>query len=104
MSYSYTKPIASKIFKYKKALQDFKFNDPSFAKQITTDSCGCSLSRYKYGPVGHVITGDLNIVSNTKLKQMVAKGPKYRQALPINWSHNFKLLMDSVEDYARKWA
>jgi hypothetical protein len=28
-----------------------------------------------------------------------AKGPK-----SINWKHNSKILMDSVEDYARQWA
>jgi len=33
-----------------------------------------------------------------------AKGPKYREPKPINWKHNFKILMDSVEDYARQWA
>ena len=30
---------------------------------------------------------------------MFAKGPK-----SINWKHNFEILMDSVEDYARQWA
>jgi hypothetical protein len=30
---------------------------------------------------------------------MFAKGP-----ISINWKHNFKILMDSVQDYARPWA
>jgi len=33
-----------------------------------------------------------------------AKGPKYREHKSINWKHNFKILMDSIEDYARQWA
>jgi hypothetical protein len=33
-----------------------------------------------------------------------AKGPKYREPKSINWKHNFKILMDSVEDYVRQWA
>jgi hypothetical protein len=33
-----------------------------------------------------------------------AKGAKYREPKSINWKHNFKILMDSVEDYARQWA
>jgi hypothetical protein len=33
-----------------------------------------------------------------------AKGPKYREPKSINWKHNFKILMDSVEDYARQWV
>ena len=34
----------------------------------------------------------------------IDKGPKYREPKSINWKHNFKILMDSVEDYARQWA
>ena len=66
--------------------------------------CSCSTSPFKYGPIGHVITGDLNLVDNRKLKNILAKGPKFREPQPINWKYNFKLLMDSVEDYARRWA
>jgi hypothetical protein len=30
--------------------------------------------------------------------------PKYREPKSMNWKHNFKILMNSVEDYARQWA
>jgi hypothetical protein len=33
-----------------------------------------------------------------------AKGPTYREPKSINRKHNFKILMDSVEDYARQWT
>jgi hypothetical protein len=33
-----------------------------------------------------------------------AKGSKYREPKSINWKHSFKILIDSVEDYARQWA
>ena len=33
-----------------------------------------------------------------------AKGPNYREHKSINRKHNFKILLDSVEDYARQWA
>jgi hypothetical protein len=104
VSYTYTKPIASRIFNYKKVLQDFKFDNQNSNSQTMMDSCSCSRSNFMYGPVGHVITGDLAIVNNSKLQELLAKGPKYRQPQSINWKQNFKLLMDSVEDYARKWA
>jgi len=57
---------------------------------------------FNYIPVGHVITGDLFIVVNGKLRNTLRKGPKYREPQHINWSQSFKLLMDSVEHYARK--
>ena len=81
-------------------MQDFNTDDLK-NKQTT---CSCSSSPFNYMPAGHVITGELNLVSNEKLKNLLYKGPKYRLPNQINWKHNFKILMDSVEDYARQWA
>jgi len=46
--------------------------------------------------------GDLAIVTNDKLRNTLRKGPKYCESKHIN--RNFKLLMDSGENYHRKWA
>jgi hypothetical protein len=46
------------------------------------------------------ITGDLKIINNTSLRDMSARGPKYCERTSINCRHNFKHIMDSVEDYA----
>ena len=100
ISYTYTNPVASKIFNHKNALKDVNVHDI----KSKPPSCNCSTSQYKYDAAAHIITGDLNIVSNDMLRQLLAKGPKYREAQPINWNHTFKLLMDSVESYARGWA
>ena len=100
ISYTYTTPIATKIFNYKQVLQDLNIND---FKSKPPD-CTCASSPFVYDPAGHVITGDLNIISNISLRSVLAKGPKYREPKSINWKHNFKILMDSVEDYARQWA
>jgi len=45
----------------------------------------------------------LNIIYTENLRKIFAKGPKYREPQSINWIHNFKLLMDSMEDNAEKW-
>ena len=34
---------------------------------------------------------------------MISRGPKFREPLNINWKHNFKIIMDAVEDDARRW-
>ena len=31
---------------------------------------------FYYEPHGHVITGDLKVIDNAKLRELVAKGPK----------------------------
>ena len=76
-------------------IDDFKAKPPD---------CTCASSPFIYNPTGHDITGDLKIISNTSLREVFAKGSKYREPNSINWKHNFKILMDSVEDYARQWA
>ena len=44
-------------------------------------------------------------LSTTPIREVFVKGPKYHdEPKSINWKHNFKILMDSVEDYARQWA
>jgi hypothetical protein len=71
-----------------------------FLLQFTaSDDCTCAISPFIYYPTSHVITGDLKIINNTSLRDVLPKGPK-----SINWKHNFKTLMDSVEDYARQLA
>ena len=101
ISYSYTKPIASKLFNYKQTLQQLNVDD---LRTTPPAPCSCSASPYNYGPAGHIVTGDLDIIQNGKLRELFMKGPKYREAPSINWNVNFKILMDSVEKFAREWA
>ena len=46
---------------------------------------------------------DLNIIQHESLRKVISHGPKFREPQHINWKHNFKLIMDAVEDYARRW-
>ena len=100
ISYSYTRPIASKIFTYKQSLQDWRFTN----HDVHNPSCSCSSSQFLYSPPGHIVTGDLNIIQNKQLRDLISKGPKYREFHSFSWKYNFKLIMDSVEEYARKWT
>ena len=43
-------------------------------------------------------------LTNEKLKDIISKGPKYQEPKPFSLKYNFKLIMDSVEDFARRWA
>ena len=67
-------------------------------------ACSCKASEFCYNPDGHIITGDLNIVRISKLRDILSKGPKYRKPRPFTWKQNSKLILDSVEEYARRWA
>ena len=48
--------------------------------------------------------GDLNIVRNIKLRDLLSKGPKYREPVSYSWHQNFDIIMDACEEYARRWA
>jgi hypothetical protein len=90
-----------KKINYKHVLRDLNIYD---FKSKPPPDCTCATSPFIYNPTGHVITGDLKIINNTSHTRVFAKGPKYREPKSINWKHNFKILMDCVEDYARQWV
>ena len=95
ISYSYTR---SKLFKYRQSLQDWCFTNHEY----DSPPCSCCWSQFSYQSAGYIVTGDLNIVDNTCLRDLISKGPKYREPQKFSWKYNFKLIMDSVEDYAKK--
>ena len=100
ISYSYSSPIAPKIFNYKNVLQGLN------TENITRNpsACSCKASEFYYNPAGHNITGDFNIVRSSKLRDTLSKGPKYREPRSFTWKQNSKLILDSVEEYSRRWV
>ena len=100
ISYTYTPTIASKLFNYKQTLQSLDIDHLI----LNPPTCSCSSSPFNYSPAGHIITGDVDIVKNEDLKSLIRKGPKFREPQSFNWRHNFVSIMNSVEDYAKRWA
>ena len=67
--------------------------------------CECNTSSHLYQPYGHVIiTGDRSIIPNSKLRDLIAKGPKYRETCKVDWEKHLSLLCDAVDQYAFQWA
>ena len=92
-SYTYTKTIASTFFNFSSPLSDLDYhqfhNNPS--------QCECNTASHLYQPYGHVITGDLSIIPNSKLRDLIAKGPKYREPCNVDWDKNLSLLYEAVD-------
>ena len=55
-----------------------------------------------YEPHGHVITGDLRVIENARLRELVAKGPKYREPNRVNWKTTETMFLESIDLYAKK--
>ena len=51
-----------------------------------------------------IITGDLKIIENAKLRELVSKGSKYREPNKINWKATENMIFESIDFYAERWA
>ena len=70
ISYTYTKTIASKIFNFSSTLSGLDYHQ--FHKNPSQCECN-NLTSHLYQPYGDVITGDLSIIPNSKLRDRVQK-------------------------------
>ena len=56
----------------------------------------------EYGLYDHVLTGDLSFFKNGELKNLIRKGPKFREPSKIVWSRKKEIVFDAK--YAAAWA
>jgi len=71
-------------------------------KALTT--CNCSNSAFCDPHHGHIVTGDLRIIENRKLRLLISKGPAYREKANINWLKFLKEVKKGLNDCTNKWA
>ena len=100
ISYKYSNTVTAKILNFNDNVRNIGID--GFIK--SPPSCDCVSSPFRYAPHGHVITWDFDIIPNEDLKQLLLKGPNYREQTSINWGYIIKLIFTATEDYARKWA
>ena len=100
MSYEYTSTVASKIFNFAPALSNLNVSEYLSNPQ----TCQCKESRFCYEPYGHVITGDLRVTENARLRELVAKGPKYGAPNGVNWKATETMFLESIDFYAKNWS
>ena len=70
--HKYNKPIRNTVFNFNKLVSDLDI----YAN--TPDTCDCKDSKFIYPAAGHIITGNLKIISNSRIRYIVSKSPKYR--------------------------
>ena len=64
----------------------------------------CSESVYSDPHHGHVVTGDLRIIGNSKLRKLFSKGPNYRENKTINYQKCMSEICKSLDECAAKMA
>ena len=96
--YSLSNTIRNKIFNYKKTVENINTVD-TVTYGTGIDSCNCANSSFLDDHHGHIITGDLRIIQNNKLRKIISKGPNYREARTINWKKckaNIRIGLENV--------
>ena len=79
-------PIRSKILNYKETVSSLRIvvdEDISFVENLP--SCNCENSEFSDPYHKHIISGDLRIITNTKLRKLFSKGPNYREPKMLNY-------------------
>ncbi|KAL5263394.1 hypothetical protein ACHWQZ_G008682 [Mnemiopsis leidyi] len=69
-AFSYTKPIRNRVLNY---IEESRSTDPP---PVT---CDCSSSEFMDPTLGHVVTGNLAVIKNSKLRNLLNKGLTYRE-------------------------
>ena len=91
--YKYSKPIRSAIFNFNKHVSDLDI------ETCTPDFLDYKDSKYVYPTAGHVITGNLKIISDSQIRSIRAKGPKYRFPAQTDFQKCFENIAASLNVY-----
>ena len=87
-------PIRSKILNYRETVSSLKIfvdDDVSFVENLP--SCDCLNSEFCDPHHKHIVSGDLRIIRNSKLRKLISKGPNYREPK----MQNFRKCRESIE-------
>ena len=98
--YKLRAPIALQFCNYSKFLKSLTIND---IKNIVTSDCACDLHKsFVCEDYGHVFTGDLNLVENDTLKEVMQFGTKFRLDYHETWENVIVNLENDLSENARR--
>ena len=89
--------IRNKILNYKETVEEI-FIEDEVSFTTNTGECQCSQSRFCDLNHKHIITGDLRIVENVKLRKLLTKGPNYREPKTINFNHCKSAITTAIDE------
>ena len=96
--YKYNKQIRSTIFNFNKIATDIDIDSN------TPDSWDGQNSNYLYPFAGHVIAGNLNVIPDARVRNIISKGPKYRFPSEIDFLKCRREIAASLNDLSNRWC
>lgn len=91
--------ISGKIFNYNDTVLNYEFDDPAV--------CMCEGHKYVdyiHVDCGHVVTGNLDMVIDDKLRDILKKGPKFKEPEYIDFDENYKDIIASFKLFINDWS
>ena len=64
----------------------------------------CKDSKYCYQPAGHIVTGDLKIITDSRIRSIICKGPKYRFPVPIDFKSCREEIAGALQEFCNRWC
>ena len=98
VSYTYVPTIRKKILNYKKVLEE------TAHLSLEEIPCLCKGHVFTHGKLGHVCTGDLEIIGNSPLKRLLERGPKYRERKATDWKEVQEEVVSSLDRLVSQWS
>ena len=70
----------------------------------TPESGDCKDSKFIYPASGHIMTGNLKIISDSRIRYIVSKGPKYRFPSRIDFKKCREEIASALNDFGNRWC
>ena len=96
------------VYKLKPSIRSKIFNYKEFTSSIDVYNnadvfpCKCNDSYFLNSDHGHIVTGDLRIVGNGKLRKLFVKGPNYREPSIIDFEKAEESITTGINEFIAK--
>ena len=70
----------------------------------TSDSLDCKNSKFCFEPAGLIITGNLKIISDLRIRSIISKGPKYRLPSQIDFNTCREEIAVALNEFCKRWC
>jgi hypothetical protein len=67
-------------------------------------TCNCSHTTFNNPQFNHIVSGNLNIIENEDLRDLMRKGTKFRESPNPNFEKIFDQIVEALNDYVDKWS
>ena len=99
ITYKYDADLGLRFCNHARELKNLNLDK---LQMLLSNPCDCKESKFLYGPAQHVVTGDLNIVSDPILRSLFEKGTNFREPREINWNACKDSALAAIDVFAHK--